>query len=217
VSSRMERTDYNFLLKKQVSIIKDAVSILLKNAKRGDYHNFLFEVQRIEQAASSMSSQMGGGLPTFTKYRRILVPYDGSTHSKKALLEAIDIAREFGAELYVINIIDISTDVPSAVLHSTISKKLKKLSREILGSQQAKVNAVLQEKVKMCKRDGVKVSCDVMIGKPANSILKFAKERRIELVVIGSRGLTRLRKLMALGSVSRKVSEESKCPVLIVR
>lgn len=214
----MEKTNYDFGLKKQISVIKDAANIILENAKYGNYHNFLSDVQRIEQAATKMVSSLSGGIATFTKkYRKILVPYDGSIYSKKALLEAVDIAKEFGAELHIINVIDISTDAPSAVLHSTIIKKLNKLNREILQPQKAKINTVLQEKVKMCKREGIEVSCDVMIGRPADSILKFAKEHRIELIVIGSRGLTRFKRLMALGSVSRKVAEEAKCPVMLIR
>lgn len=164
-----------------------------------------------------MSIQLRGTSIFAKKYKKILVPYDGSKYSKKALLEAIDIAKEFGAELYVINVIDISTDVPSVILQNTINKKLRKLHREILEPHKTKVNTLLQEKVKMCKREGVDVFCDVIVGRPSESILKFAKNHCIELIMIGSRGLTKLKKLMVLGSVSRKIAEESKCPVMIIR
>lgn len=218
MSVNTNRTDLDLELKKQISVIRNAVDTILKNAKYGNYHNFLPDVQRIDRAASKMSLHLHGGVPTFTKkYGKILVPYDGSKYSKKALSEAIDIAKEFGAELHVINVIDISTDVPSSVLQGTINKKIKKLSREILEPHKAKVNTLLQEKVKMCKREGVNIFCEVMMGKPADSILKFAKDHHIELIMIGSRGLTKLKKLMAIGSISRKVSEEAKCPVMIIR
>jgi len=215
--STTNRTDLDLELKKQISVIKNAVDTILKNAKYGNYHNFLSDVQRIDQVASKMSIQLRGTSIFTKKYKKILVPYDGSKYSKKALLEAIDVAKEFGAELHIINVIDISTDVPSTVLQSTVNKKLRKLHREISEPHKAKVNTLLQEKVKMCKREGVDVFCDVMIGRPSESILKFAKDHRIELIMIGSRGLTKLKKLMALGSVSRKVAEEAKCPVMIMR
>jgi len=44
-----------------------------------------------------------------------------------------------------------------------------------------------------------------------------AKKMKVDIIVIGSVGLTGIKKLKALGSVSRKVSELSDCPVLIIR
>ncbi len=55
-----------------------------------------------------------------------------------------------------------------------------------------------------------------MVGKPATELCKLASEEDIDLIVVGSRGLTGLQEL-ALGSVSHRVAHHAPCPVLIVR
>ncbi|MFZ1077887.1 MAG: universal stress protein, partial [Nitrosotalea sp.] len=111
----------------------------------------------------------------------------------------------------------IQTDQLPIIIQDQVNKKIKKLNKDILEPQKNHSNSVLQEKMKICKQSGVNTFCEVITGKPADSILKFARDNKIDLIVIGSRGLTRLNKIMALGSVSRKISEEAKCPVVIIR
>jgi nucleotide-binding universal stress UspA family protein len=53
-------------------------------------------------------------------------------------------------------------------------------------------------------------------GYPPEKIIEFAKNEQVDLIVIGSVGLSELSKVKALGSVSRSVSERAICPVLIV-
>lgn len=212
-------SDYDLLLKKQVSVIKDTIGVMLKNAKYGNHQDFLQNTRRINDAASKIEVQLNTGVPppSMKKYSKILVPYDNSKYSKKALIEAIGIAEEFGSELHIINVISVPTDQSPTIIQDKVNKNLKKLDRNILRSQMTHANKILQEKMKACKRYGVNVSCDVIPGRPVESILKFARENKIDLIVIGSRGLTRLNKLMALGSVSRRIAEEAKCPVMIIR
>ncbi len=212
-------SEYGFTLKKQVSTIKNTIDVMLKNAEYGNHQNFLQNIRRISDAASKIELQLNAGIPipNKKKYGKILVPYDSSEYSKKALVEATDMAEWFSSELYVINVINIPTDESPSMIQGITSKKLKKLNRDVLGSQKTHVSKILQEKMKTCKRLGINVFYDVIIGKPADSILKFAKENKIDLIVIGSKGLTKFNRLMALGSVSRKISEEARCPVMIVR
>ena len=53
-------------------------------------------------------------------------------------------------------------------------------------------------------------------GNPAEEILKYSQSKKIDLIVMGNVGLTGISKIKMLGSVSRDVLENSKCPVLIV-
>ena len=57
----------------------------------------------------------------------------------------------------------------------------------------------------------------VLEGSVSDEILKFAKDNNIDLIVIGSKGLSGLSRLMSLGSISRKISELASCPVMIIR
>ena len=64
---------------------------------------------------------------------------------------------------------------------------------------------------------GAKADYSVRVGNIAEQILKFAKQKEISLIIIGSQGLHGFGKLKTLGSTSRKVSELANCPVLIIR
>ena len=57
----------------------------------------------------------------------------------------------------------------------------------------------------------------MVAGKPVESILKFERGIHPDLIVMGSKGLHGLGQIKTLGSVSRKVSELAKCPVMIIR
>jgi nucleotide-binding universal stress UspA family protein len=70
----------------------------------------------------------------------------------------------------------------------------------------------------MCKSKGVKADYKIIgNGNVSEEILKIAKQKLVDLIVIGSQGLHGINKIKTLGSVSRKVSELADCAVLIVR
>ena len=77
--------------------------------------------------------------------------------------------------------------------------------------------AIIGEAEEMAKRVGVKtVKTAVREGKPARSLVDYAKAKHCDLIVVGSRGIGEM-EAMLLGSVSQKVSLLSSCSVLIVR
>jgi nucleotide-binding universal stress UspA family protein len=71
--------------------------------------------------------------------------------------------------------------------------------------------------VAICKSNGVTSAYyDIVAGKPVESILKYERGLHADLIVLGSKGLYGVGQIKALGSVSRKVSELAKCPVMII-
>ncbi|WP_079914594.1 universal stress protein [Paenibacillus sp. 32352] len=138
-------------------------------------------------------------------FNKILVAYDGSNLSKKALAKAIEIVQQEAAqdakapELHVIHgVQDVSYAMGTTI---TIDPKISE--------------GVLQE-----ARDLVPSSIDasyiIQNGSPANSILDYAHDNGIDLIIMGSRGLGAIREFF-LGSVSHNVVQNSKVPVLIVK
>lgn len=75
---------------------------------------------------------------------------------------------------------------------------------------------ILAEKKLEIEAVGVDVDSRVEVGYPSDKILAVAKDEDVDLIVIGSVGLSGFSRLMAMGSVSRTVSEKAHCPVLIV-
>jgi nucleotide-binding universal stress UspA family protein len=147
-------------------------------------------------------------------YSNILVPYDGSTYSQKALKMAIEMARAFDSSLYLVNVIDISAVSPPGKIHS---KSTQKTLDQIRNSVKTSVESYLQKIQKNYIDSGVIVKGFVLEGDIVGKLLKLIQDRDIDLIIIGSKGLSGISKIITLGSVSRRISELAKCPVVIVR
>ena len=152
-------------------------------------------------------------------YKRILVPFDGSRHSKKALDEAISIARLDGGAIYLCTIINIGSVVPPGSLLGLVRSASKgDLQKRLLRSAKKEAENLQKAQISYCKSKGVDAYYKLVIdGNVAEEILRIAKKKSADIIVIGSQGLHGIGKVKSLGSVSRKVSELATCPVLIVR
>ena len=147
-------------------------------------------------------------------YDNILVPYDGSKYSQKALKMAVEMARAFDSSLCVVNVIDVSSVAPPGKIRS---KDTQKTLDQIKSAVKNSVETYLQKIQKEYGDSGVILKGFVLEGDVAGKLLTFIQDRNIDLVIIGSRGLSGISKVITLGSVSRKISELAKCPVVIVR
>jgi nucleotide-binding universal stress UspA family protein len=204
-------------LQNQISVIRETIKTILKNARFGSYENLLRDLSKIENASSRIQSKITGTPSVVQKYKKILVPYDSSSFSKNALSEALEMAKAFNSKICVLSVIEVVSDIPPGLLSKVINKKLDKLEHEIRLPKKFSIPTKLQHQINECTKYGVDVKLEILVGRAADSILKFANQNKIELIIMGSQGLRGMKKLAALGSVSRRVSEEAKCPVLIIR
>jgi nucleotide-binding universal stress UspA family protein len=141
-------------------------------------------------------------------FKRIVVAYDGSDHANKALSTAIELAKAFNSKLDVVEVVD-----TAALLGMGFAPIPSDLIAQIYNKAQ---NDVEQAK-KKAQEAGVKdVTSQVLEGDPATSIIEYASKNGADLIVIGSRGLSTFKRLI-LGSVSSKVVQESRVPVLVVK
>ncbi len=149
---------------------------------------------------------------------KILVPYDGSKFSIKALTRAIELAHNLDSEIFLFSVVNVGYISPPGLLHGlTKSKKEKSAIKKWSKSIKIDAEKMLKSAVKKCESKGITASFKIEEGDVAVKILDFAKRRKISLIIIGSHGLHGIGKLKTLGSVSRRISENAKCPVLIVR
>ncbi len=155
---------------------------------------------------------MGSGILS-----RILVPYDGSKFSKKALVAALEIAKKDGSKIDIVSVINLSYIQPPGSLLGMTSPSSIDAIKKITASAKKEAAQMLASQVSKCRIKGIKSDSKVLSGNITEEILKYAKKKRISLIVIGSQGLHGIQKLKILGSTSRKVSELATCPVLIVR
>jgi nucleotide-binding universal stress UspA family protein len=75
---------------------------------------------------------------------------------------------------------------------------------------------MLEEEKQKYAHHNIKIDTTSLNGNPAEKVIEFANNKKVDLIVIGNVGLSGLSRVKALGSVSRNVSERASCPVLIV-
>ena len=146
-------------------------------------------------------------------YKRILVATDGSTLSKKAVRNAIDLAGATGAELVALYVVP---RYPVAYFEGGISissQDIARTEKQWADQGQAVVDAVRQ----LAEREGIKAravttSSDLV----AESIIKAAKKHKCDLVVMASHGRKGIKRIL-LGSETQHVLTRSSVPVLVLR
>jgi len=148
---------------------------------------------------------------------KILVPYDGSKYSVKALTRAMELAHNLDSEIFLFSVVNTGYISPPGLLGLIKSKEEKAVIKKWSKSVKADTEKMLKNAVKKCESKGITVSFCVDSGDVASKILDFSKKKKISLIIIGSHGLHGIGKLKTLGSVSRRVSENANCPVLIIR
>ena len=138
-------------------------------------------------------------------FEKILVPLDGSGHSLNALEKAVQIAKKFDGKITLINVYSVSSFkvTPSQVFSYVV--EIRKSGESILA-----------EGEKMAKAEGVQVETRLKEGHIVEEILKTSREGNFDLIVIGARGLSKMKEIL-LGSVSHGVTLHSPCPVLVVK
>ncbi len=136
---------------------------------------------------------------------KILVPVDGSENSKKGLKYACWFARQVGAAITVLYVVNVPYTGESAVLHV---RTLISDGRIILES----AKKIVDEEQCVQTRYYLRQS----IGNPAHEIVKVAKEKGFSMIIMSATGHTALSHLL-IGSVSDTVVHHAPCPVLIVR
>ena len=139
--------------------------------------------------------------------KKILCPIDHSEGSKEALKYAVTFAMKDEAKLYLLHIIDIRSFNESL---DEMSKQIP--DEETLEQLRIKLLDCIPEEI----REDMDVEAIVVQGIPFAEIISTAREKEIDMIVIGSHGRTGIAHMM-LGSVSEKVVRKAPCPVLTVR
>ncbi|MDY6818941.1 MAG: universal stress protein [Halobacteriales archaeon] len=137
-------------------------------------------------------------------YDQILVPTDGSDGTSRAVDQAVDLAATFDATLHTIYVVD-NASLPPDVSAGSILEALERTGEEATDSV-----------VTMAESAGVDVKSEVLHGTPYRTIVEYAEEADIDLIVMGTHGRSGLGRYL-LGSVTEKVVRIAEVPVLTVR
>jgi len=146
--------------------------------------------------------------PTLLKIKSILVPVDFSPSSEKALAYAVPLARQFGAKLTLLHVVepvatpDFAKSFPLAIENDRLMAECKQHLERIAAN--LGIEPKLVEKILACH------------GRAFDEIASAARTLKADLIVISTHGYTGLKHVL-LGSTTERVVRHAPCPVLVVR
>jgi universal stress protein A len=150
---------------------------------------------------------MSRGRDPWIPFQRILVPIDFSDCSKEALRCAVPLARQFGATLLVLHVVQ-----PSYPADPCLVSQYEQFESSLIDSSKN----WLEQMVRASVPAEVPSQAVVRTGHPAMEIVRAAAEMRADLIFISTHGHTGI-KHVVFGSTAENVVRHSPCPVLTMR
>jgi nucleotide-binding universal stress UspA family protein len=139
------------------------------------------------------------------------VPTDFSEFSDRALRQALDIAKQYGAKVYVLHVLHEETYYINEF--SSVAGALQKIEDRKLSAAEENLQKQLDN---FSQAKEVQIETNFRKGISYDEILKEAKEKEIDLIVIASLGRSGIAKYL-IGSVARNVLKGAQCPVLLTK
>jgi universal stress protein A len=144
------------------------------------------------------------------RIRRIVHATDFSKASLPAFRKAVELAKENKASLPIIHVLPSMPMVADAYIAATAYD-------ELLRGQRAQADKAMARLLKRARAAGVRaVGKIVDFGVVSDTVVRFAKRERADIIVMGTHGHGILAKIL-LGSVAERVISHASCPVLTVR
>jgi universal stress protein A len=146
-------------------------------------------------------------------FKKILCPTDFSEPSLEALQYGVELALHFVAELHIVHVISpVPPEYPYPTPPFISGYDLASYQQELTASAENALKELVAQKVS----PQVHTLATVVTGDAATEIVRLAREKQVDLIVIATHGQTGWRHLV-FGSVARKVMSLAQCPVLAIR
>lgn len=147
------------------------------------------------------------------KVDSILVPVDFSDNCQKAARYGAEMARSLGSRLYYYHVIHQRVlDSTREMCEKGYKGQYVKVIRSLVESRKGDLAELIPESW----REGLDVEFEVGKGKPADEIIKYAKEKHVDLIIVTTVGKTGLQAAMT-GSVATHLMNRAPCPIMVVR
>jgi nucleotide-binding universal stress UspA family protein len=155
--------------------------------------------------------------PYLTEVKKILIAVDKSGYKNKIVAYAITLAKALDAGIYAIHVIDESSfGVVGDMMSYYRGGKVDEY-KKILAKQAGQLLDDVSSEIRRRVNEDIKVTTSVIIDSSVpNAIIGYAKKMEIDLIIVGSQGMTGLEKFL-MGSVASKVIIHAHCPVLAIR
>ncbi|MDX9822207.1 MAG: universal stress protein [Syntrophales bacterium] len=140
-------------------------------------------------------------------YQKVLVPLDGSPLAECALPEVKHLAKGgFVGEVFLVNVVEtysvaLAESIDASALHA---------------AHRDAAQDYLERIMKQLSSEGIRTKMELLEGSPSQAIVSYAKENKVDLIVIATHGHTGMARLM-FGSVALRVLHDAHTPVLLIR
>lgn len=149
-------------------------------------------------------------------YKTILVPHGGTPAGDESLRHAMHLAKTDSAKIIVLHVVESIPIPPSFALSQSEREKLVNNIDDANKTIKQSMEKVLADKIEELGSE-TNIEVKVVEGDAAEEILRIVLERDVDLIVMAKRRkLKGLKKLLSLGSVSRKIVEHVTCPVYLI-
>jgi nucleotide-binding universal stress UspA family protein len=137
-------------------------------------------------------------------YNRILVATDGSDTATRATRHALDLARQYGAELHAVSVIETRTGYDNAIVDpEVVRQNLREEGEDALASVESQADPDLS------------VVTEIREGSPPEELLEYVETWDIDLAVLGAKGRSAFKTIL-LGSTTEALLRADVVPVLVV-
>jgi universal stress protein A len=143
------------------------------------------------------------------KLKKVLVPTDFSDSARQALRYGMSFAKEYGAELVLLHVVE---NLTVGYASDLFPVPMAEVFQEISGYAKTELAKLGTE----ARARGLAVQEQVVQGKPSAEIIRFASEHEIDVIVLGTHGKGMLDQAL-FGSTTERVVRRAPCPVLTVR
>lgn len=141
-------------------------------------------------------------------FEHILISVDGSEPSLRATQSGIDLAKKLGAKLTLFHVLQATSAELMGMRHLS--------QADFDWRKDSMARDGLKNAIKLCVAQEVEFETSSDFGDVASDIVAEAKRRDVDLIVMGSRGLSEIEGLL-MGGVSTRVAGTATCPVMLVK
>ncbi len=150
-------------------------------------------------------------------YKKILVPHAGTPAGDKALKHAVHIAKYDSSEILILHVVEALQRPPTFALSGLEARTLVRAFRKAAKQSVINIEKEMEKKAEYYKLQNINIRYKVVTGYADEVITRYVKNHKFDLIIMAKRRkLSGIKRLLSLGSVSRKIVEIGACPVLLI-
>ena len=148
-------------------------------------------------------------------FKKILVPLDGSKSAIAALNIACEVATRFQSHITLLHVASLGTVLPMKRFEKTQHISPHEIQKMIMSSREAGFN-ILDQGQQILEGSGIPVKTILKDGYPATEIVRIARDRNLDLIILGARGVSQIKELR-IGRTSEQIVRNAPCTVMICK